>query len=253
MAEEGVQVIERALNLLETIADSRGPIELNALTSQTGLSKSTVRRILMTLMARGYVEKLPDGTYTMGSQYFATGARHINSLELQSEARSYLASLRNELGLIAYLGVLDGTDASYIGKEALALNEYLYAQVGYRTPAYCSSIGKCLLACLSKRELETVLYDMEFKALTPKTLTNERDLVADLHETRRRGWAIDDEEYSLDHRCIAAPVYNYRGDAIAAVGVSGTTENMPAERIGYIAAQVVGAADAISHRMGYLG
>lgn len=134
MPASGVQVIDRMFDIMESLAESRGSVGLADLASMTGLSKSTLRRILATMMDRGYAEKLSDGTYTLGSQMFATAARHINSLELQTEARPYLATLKSELGLIAYLGVLDGTFASYIGKESLALNEYLYAGVGYRTP-----------------------------------------------------------------------------------------------------------------------
>lgn len=100
--------------------------------------------------------------------------------------------------------------------------------------------------------MNEVLYSTKFEALTPHTIICPNDLVGELRKIRKVGWSIDDEEYKLEHRCISAPVYNYRGDAIAAVGVSGTTENIPPERIEYIAEQVVAAAKDISRRMGYM-
>lgn len=96
-----------------------------------------------------------------------------------------------------------------------------------------------------------MLYDYEFKAYTPNTFTRKDEFARYLHRVRKQGWAIDDEEYELGHRCIAAPVFNYRGDAIAAVGVSGTIETIADDRIEQIAQQVVLAAQRVSGCMGY--
>lgn len=251
MAEKSIQVLERAFDIIEAIAHAQGPIGLSELAQVTGMSKSTVHRILATMAERGYVEKTLEGLYAIGPKMFDTLSYHINSLELQTEAKPYLALLKRTLGLTAHLGILDGGFVSYIEKESPDWSEEAYTQVGYRSPAYCSSMGKCLLACLSRGELEEVLYDYEFKPYTAHTFTRKDEFVKYLHTVRKQGWAMDNEEYELDHRCIAAPVFNYRGDAIAAVGVSGTNETIADDRIEHIAQQVVLAAKRISGCMGY--
>lgn len=251
MGENSVQVLDRAFDILEALARSRGPMGLTDLAQATSMSKSTVHRILGTMLDRGYAEKTLEGLYTIGPKMFDTLSYHINSLELTTEAKPYLALLKRTLGLTAHLGILDGGYVSYIEKEAPDWGEDAYTTVGYRSPAYCSSMGKCLLACLSREQLEEVLYDYEFKAYTPNTFTRKDEFARYLHRVRKQGWAIDDEEYELGHRCIAAPVFNYRGDAIAAVGVSGTIETIADNRIEQIAQQVVLAAQRVSGCMGY--
>ncbi|MEG0757696.1 MAG: IclR family transcriptional regulator, partial [Raoultibacter sp.] len=188
----------------------------------------------------------------IGPMMFHTMSYHINSLELQTEAKPYLSVLKRTLGLTAHLGILDGLYVSYIEKEASDWGEEAYTEVGYRSPAYCSSMGKCLLACLSRAELEEVLYDCEFKAFTPNTFTRKDEFVKYLHQVRKQGWAMDREEYEIGHRCIAAPVFNYRGDAIAAVGVSGTADSILDENIENTVQQVVLAGKRISSCMGYV-
>lgn len=252
MGEGTVQVLDRAFDVLEELARARGPLGLSELAQRTSMSKSTVFRIARTMLGRGYVEQTLEGAYTIGPKMFDTLSYHINSLELQTEAKPYLAVLKRSLGLTAHLGILDGAYVSYIEKESTDWGEEVYTQVGYRSPAYCSSMGKCLLACLSSAELDEVLYGYDFEAYTPNTFTGKAAFAKYLHQVRKQGWAMDREEYELGHCCVAAPVFNYRGDALAAVGVSGTPESIAEERLDDIAQQVMLAARRISERMGYV-
>lgn len=252
MGESTVQVLDRAFDILEELARARGPLGISELAQRTSMSKSTVFRIVQTMLGRGYVEKTLEGRYTIGPKMFDTLSYHINSLELQTEAKPYLAVLKRSLDLSAHLGILDGTYVSYIEKESADWGEEAYTEVGYRSPAYCSSMGKCLLACLSSAELEEVLYGYDFKAFTPNTFTSKAAFVKYLHQVRKQGWAMDNEEYEMGHCCIAAPVFNYRGDAIAAVGVSGTPESISEDRVEDVAQQVMLAAHRISEHMGYV-
>ena len=153
-----VQVLERAFDLLEALAQSREPLGLSALATQTAMSKSTVHRILATMLERDYDTKTLNGAYAIGPKLFSMLSYHINSLELQVEAKPHLAALERELKLPAYLGVLDGPFVSIISKEATNRADELFTRVGKRYPAHCSSMGKCLLACLSADELEETLY-----------------------------------------------------------------------------------------------
>ena len=107
-------------------------------------------------------------------------------------------------------------------------------------------MGKCLLACLSADELEETLYGFTFEAHTANTITNKQEFLKYLHGVRRRGWAVDCEESEANHRCLAAPIFDFSGDAIAAVGVSGSNADMPESEFETMAHSVVKAARNIS-------
>lgn len=247
-----VQVIERAFVLLEELAKAEGSVGVGELARRTAMSKSTTHRILVTLRDLGYAEKNMDGEYTIGAKMFELVSYHINTLELQTESKPYLTALRQELNLTAHLGVLDGPYVVYVEKISLYPGTRLYTQVGYRSPAYCSSMGKCLLACLSGDELEDVLDQCEFEQFTVHTYTKPREFKKYLHQVRKQGWAMDNEEYKLGHRCIGAPIFDYRGDAVAAISASGTTADISDEKLDTIIAHVKETAREISARMGYI-
>jgi DNA-binding IclR family transcriptional regulator len=215
------------------------------------MSKTTVHRILSALCGRGYASKTHEGTYTIGSKMFDTLSHHIDSLELQSEAKPHLIALQRSLGLTSYLGVRDGPFVSIIEKEATDRVDEQFTQVGRRYPAHCSSMGKCLMACLSRDELDEMLYGIELQAFTPYTITHKQAFREHLHQVRRQGWATDIEESELNHRCVAAPVFDYRGDIIAVIGVSAVNDELPVEDIDMVAGRVVLAAQKISSCMGY--
>lgn len=252
MSGSTVQVLEKTFDILEELAHSRGPLGLNEISRRTGISKSTVHRLLQTLLSRGYAEQTQNNAYMIGPRMFHTLSYHINSLELHSEAKPHLITLQKALRLTVYLGVLDGPFVSVIEREATDRADEVFTSVGKRNPAHCSSMGKCLLACLSKEELDEVLYGFSLEKFTPYTITSKAELVAHLHQVRKQGWAMDNEESELDHRCIAAPIFNYRGDAIAVISVSGTKREFPLEDVENISEQVVLAAQRISASMGYV-
>ena len=246
-----VQVINRAFDIIEVLAQAEGCIGISELARRTTISKTTIHRILATLKDRGYAEQNRLGDYTIGAKMFETLSYHINSLDLQTESQPYLAELRKELDLTTHLGILDGPYVVYIEKISMFPGTRLYTQVGYRSPAYCSSMGKCLLSALSGEKLEEILDHCQFEKFTKNTYTDIKSFKKCLREVRKQGWAMDDEEYQLGHRCIGAPVFDYHGDAVAAVSASGTTDELCTDKIPWIAEHVRKAAREISLKMGY--
>ena len=129
----------------------------------------------------------------------------------------------------------------------------MYSQIGLRMHAYCSSLGKVLLAGLSKAELEARLKDCSFIRFTPHTIGSLQALEAELHKVRSQGWAVDNEEYEIGNRCSAAPIYDYCGEIVAAISASGSTIQIPDEKIPEIAEGVMQIAHEISRGLGYTG
>ena len=185
--DKGVQSIDRALDIIEAVAEAGRPMGLTEIANQVGLHKSTAYRIIETLFQRGYLTKTDEGSYKIGLKLIDAVSCYINSLELQTEARPYVAKLAARFGLTAHLGVLDGEYVVYIEKMDVFSTVRMYSQIGLRMHAYCSSLGKVLLAGLSKAELEARLKDCSFIRFTPHTIGSLQELEEELRKVRSQG------------------------------------------------------------------
>lgn len=254
MAKEGgIQSINRALDIIEALSGERNGLGVSEISRRIGLHKSTAYRMLQTLAAREYIEKNDEGNYRIGLNLIKAVSYHINSLELQTEARPFITKVTRELGLTCHMGVLDGNEVVYIEKMDVFSNVRLYAQIGVHVPSYSCSLGKCLLSNYSTSDLRKLMANCTFVRFTDRTIGSIEELIRDLDGVRKRGWAIDDEESETGYRCLGAPIYDYRGDIIAAISASGPTGIFTKDRIRPVAEYLMIQADEISRSMGYTG
>jgi DNA-binding IclR family transcriptional regulator len=248
-----VQSIERTLDILEVLSTEREGLGVTSIAARVGLHKSTAHRLLTTLTERGYVEKNAEGIYRLGLKLIEVVSIYINSLELQTEARPYVARITADLGLTAHLGVLEGDRVVYIERMDVYSGIKLYSQIGIRVHAYCSSLGKCLLSNFSKEELNRTLAECSFNKFTPNTISSIEEMHAEIKKVRKQGWAMDNQEFDMNNRCVGAPIYDYRGEIIAAISASGPPTLLTMERVPGVAEYVMGKAAAISRNLGYMG
>ena len=249
-----VQLLNRAFAILESLSVAKEGLGVTALAERTGLSKSTVHRIVTSLAEGGYVGKnARTGHYELGIKLIEMVSYYINGLELHTEARPYLRGLTATLSLTTHLGILEGAEVLYIEKLDIFPNVRLFSQVGFRVPAYCSSLGKCLLSGLSGDEPDTALGACDVVQYTERTITDRSVLKRHLVEVRRQGYALEDQEQEAGHRCIGAPIFDYRGDVVAAISASGSDAVLGDERILPVAEQVKQTALQVSRRLGYTG
>lgn len=249
--EDRIRVLGRAFDILEVLSAARVPMTLSEISLVTGLSKSTAHRILAALLDRSYVFKTGSGSYTIGFKLVELAGTHINNLELITEAAPYLSKITRELDLTAHLGILDGADVVYIEKLDGHPNAQTYTQIGHRSPGFCSSIGKCLMAGMSGADLSSVLDLCDFKKYTRNTITDRQAFVRHLKQVRIQGWAMDDEEYEDGHRCIGSTIYDFRGLPIAAISASGSVNVLTDDRLSYTVEKVKLWASELSKRIGY--
>lgn len=251
-SDNNVQSIDRALDIIEVLSQENDGLGVTEIASRIGLPKSTAHRIIATMAERGYLSRTDKGVYKIGLKLIEAVSCYINSLELQTEARPYVAQITAELGLTSHLGVLDGDQVVYIEKMDVFSNVRMYSQIGVRVHSYSCSLGKCLLSNYSSQQVRKIMANCSFIRFTKKTLGSVDELIADLDKVRSRGWAIDDEEAEIGHRCIGAPIYDYRGDIIAAISASGPTSILTEDRIESVAQYVRKQALEISKSMGYI-
>lgn len=203
-----VKSADRTLSVLEYLAESREPRTLAELANALGIPKSSLHGLLRNLHARGWLST--DGAdsglrYRIGPQALTVGASYLRSDDIVQRSSPALDKLSLQLGETLHLGVLEGMEVMYLAKRDARHNLRLVSGIGVRLPAYATALGKVLLSELAPDQLAQWL-SLPRRYLTPKTLVNERLLRADLAVTRKRGYAVDDEESTEGVRCFAVPL-----------------------------------------------
>lgn len=250
MAEQS-KLLEKGLQVIELLAEAQKPMGPTEVGNILELNKSTVYRILKTLHDHGYASPNKAGKYRLGAKITELASYAINNLELQVEAKPILSALSAKLDLSVHLGVLDGDNTVYIEKLDVTQSGANYTHVGYTSPAHCSSIGKCLLSTMGAEDVEKQLNELTFKKYTKNTIVDKEKFRRHLKLVRRQGWSMDREEYMIGHCCVGAPIYDYQGDAIACVSVSGRKQNFNEKSLDVVVEEVLEASYKISKKMGY--
>lgn len=252
MAEEktGVQSVARIFSIVETLAAHPQGMNLQAVAEETKLAKSTVHRLLSSLIQLGYA--LQDGVtgqYRLTLRLFELSSAAVSEMNVFSTAKPYLDRLAARTGEAIHLVIRDGTDVVYLYK-AEAGGMHMGSRIGLRSPMYCTGVGKAIMATLSAGEVEQIWKSSHHKACTPHTITRYADLLAQLEKIRARGWAVDDEENELGIRCVALALPGAGGRADAAFSISSLAPNMSDERMEKLAATALLARAEILRDMG---
>lgn len=249
-----VQVLDRALAALAVLAKSSRDCSLAELCPALKLHKSTVHRLMMVLEQHRLVVKNPEtGRYRLGLRLYELGSRAIDGLDLRGRARPYLDQLQHEFGETVFFCILDEGQVFYVDKVESQRSVRTACTVGSRAPAYCTAVGKAMLAELPEAEVSKIVRQWGLKAVTPKTITTASALRAELKVVRARGYAIDDEEKEEGLRCIGAAVRSHSGKLAAAMSVSGPAFRMTKEQVQQIGRALMEAAGKLSAELGYQG
>jgi IclR family pca regulon transcriptional regulator len=195
------------------------------------INRATAYRIVSALTSLGFLEQIDRAggrrEYRPGLKVLLLGRAALESLELPELALPYLQQLQAQVGETVNMAILDGASIVYILrlKTDIIVNIRLF--VGSRLSAHCTSMGKAILAFLPEDELEAILAQIDYQPLTDRTARGREQLLADLENVRRLGFAVNDQELALGLRSVASPVFN-RQRVVAAVNIA-----VPAGRVGY--------------------
>ncbi len=250
------QSLERGLAILGCFTPSRPVLGIADIADDLGMSRSTTHRYVITLVALGYLEQGASRKYRLGLRVTDLGMSALNSTGLREHARPYLEELRQRTSYTASLGVLEGTDVLFVDRARSfrrGQNEVdLDLRPGSRLPAYCTAMGKLLLANLPDAEQRELLAATKAAKRGPNTITAKKGLRAELDQIREAGFAVNDEELAAGLYAIAAPVRNEARDVVAAVGLSAPSATISLEEmVDALGPHLVSTADRISARLGY--
>lgn len=222
--------LARGLKVLEAFEGHMGGRSAADLSRQTGLSRAAVRRLLMTLEGLGYAES-NGRSYRLTTRVLRLGFSYLSSTSLPNLAQPVLERITEQVRESSSLSVIDRGEVVYIARSTVKRVLSVGLSVGSRLPAYCTSMGRVLLAALPEEEFAAYIRQLEPKALTPKTVTDKKRLKEIVRRVASDQYALTDEELEMGLRSLAVPVKARNGRVIAAMNVGVHATRVSAEEM----------------------
>jgi len=247
-----IQSTVRTVQLLEQLAAVESA-SLSELALKTGLKKTTCHRFLNTLRSIGYVALDGEGRYVLGTKAFSLAINVYSRIALVQVARDVLDRLAHVTRETVNLAVLDGDNVRYVDKRESPQPLSVTAKVGEQRPAYCTALGKAMLAFADPEWLSGYLSRCSFLPCTPRTITVPGALLSALEEVRSTGVAFDREEVLVGVCCVASPIFDRQAKVAGAVSVTAPAVRVTPEAESHFSRLVREAGHEISRRLGYVG
>lgn len=244
--------VERALAMLEAVAQEPEGLSNADISRKLQIPKSSASYILRTLVKQGYLNRdVESGKYRVGLKILSLSRGALSGIDVREVALPIMRHLVEKTNLTCHLAILDGSDAVYIEKVEPTGFLRVDTWVGRRMRVHATSVGKALVAYIPQERLEKILAESGMEKRTPKTITTLPRFLKELEKVRTHGYAVDDEENNMGARCLGAPVFNQQGVIEAAVGLSGTINQVNPQTMPRILEALKDAARHVSMQLGY--
>jgi DNA-binding IclR family transcriptional regulator len=247
-----IQSVNRALSILDLFSFARPSLSLTEISQELKLAKGTTHNLIKTLESKGFLNQDPETRrYRLGSHLLALGTIMAGNLDINRMASGPIRRLADKTDLICRVAIWD-SDAALVTLNAIS--QYTDSQalrIGPRVDAYCSSIGRVLLAFAEPGVSKAYLDQLQPVAHTSQTVVDKGELAAELAATRQRGYAIHSQQVSLGRASIAAPIRGRGGEVVAAVSLTGSPDRIMDREKERLVAELLTVADEISNRLGH--
>lgn len=243
--------VKKALKVLEVLSKGQPELGVTEISLILQSHKSSIFRILMTLISEGFVEKNPfTNKYRLGLKVIDLASRSLQRFDLREQVSPFMEKVSGEINEIVHLGILDKNEVVHLDKKGEGQALTVSTRIGGRSPAHASAMGKVLLSGLSPEELTDVFLMAPLARLTPNTLVEIPKVKRELEKVRNQGFAIDNEESFPGIKCIAVPIKDHKGKTIAAVSTSVPKQRMGRERVKEIRSRMIEIGHIISQQIG---
>jgi IclR family pca regulon transcriptional regulator len=211
--------LARGLAVIQAFSQRRHHLTISQVSTTTGLSRAAVRRCLYTLAKLGFAGSDDNRHFFLRPRILALGHSYISSMPLATAAQPVLEHISHLLHESCSIATLDGTDIVYIARANVTRIMSIDLGVGSRLPAFCTSMGRAILASLPPEDLESLLARVQFKRFTERTIVSPAKLTLALRKVRRDGYSIIDQELEHGLRSMAVPIQNPSGKVVAALNI----------------------------------
>ncbi|MGK5077280.1 IclR family transcriptional regulator domain-containing protein [Janthinobacterium sp. HLX7-2] len=219
--------LARGLAVLRAFSDSHRALTIAQISQKTGISRAAVRRCLYTLKQLGYAEAEMNN-FSLRPKVLTLGYSYLSSTPLAVSSQLYLNNISRILNESCSLGVLDDSEVLYVARSAASRVMSVALNTGSRLPAYCTSLGRVMLAHLEPDELDAYFAKTKLRPMTERTVVSQKRLREILVSVRQNGYTINDEELELGLRSIAVPVRGASGKVLAALNVAAQASRVSA-------------------------
>ncbi|GAA0780902.1 IclR family transcriptional regulator [Castellaniella ginsengisoli] len=222
-----IQVLDRAMRILDVLAGQRDPVTLKELSAATGLHASTAHRILADLTVGRYVERVDSGLYRLGMRLLELGSLVKGRLDVRTAAIGPMRELHRQTGQTVNLSLVQGDEIVYIERAwSERSGMQVVRAIGGRAPLHLTSTGKLFLSVWDARSVRSYAMRTGLAGTTRNSITQVEQLERELALVRRHGYSRDNEELELGVRCIAAGVHDDTGALLAGLSLSAPAERM---------------------------
>lgn len=252
MTESTVKSAERVLDIFEALSETSSGMTFSALQQALGVPKSSLHALLDVLTKRSYLHLDPTTrSYTIGIRFWERSQAYQRHHSLVHEALPVMQQIVQAINETVQLAILDSSENVYLAKVDSSHPLRLQSEVGRRLPAYATGLGKVLLSNLAETDLETRLQE-PLQRFTPHTLAERNALYTELGRVRERGFAVDNQEYTLGVGCVAVPIGGYPNYCVAAMSVSVPISRATLDLFTEALVQLAAGSLQIARRLGIL-
>lgn len=225
-----IQSVAKAMKLLDILAASSGPLSLAEISTMTGWPKSTIHGLLSTMRETSVVAQDVEGRYMLGIRLFEYGCTFSNSWAIIETAKPFLQHVSYHTGEAVFLSILDRGEVITLDRAENRIGLPTSAEMGCRLPVHCTSQGKLFLSYMSEQERCDLLSRTKLCAYTQHTITTLKQLQEEFVKIRRQGYAVENGEYKVGLRSVAAPIFDADGNVRYAIGIIGMFRQIETER-----------------------
>ncbi len=250
-SSEPVRAIAKACMLLDLLTEAKRPLSLGELTQSSGWAKSTVYGLLSSMRSCGLVEQEPDsGRYTLGVRLFEYGSAVSSTRNIIALSREPMERLVKATGESASLSMLDRGEALVLLHAEPDSAFHIVSETGAHLPAFCTAQGKILLSALSDAAVRRI-FEAQFQQFTPHSVSSADALLKEFETVRKTGFAIENGEFKIGVRGVAAPIKDHTGAIRYCVGLIGMFRRVDSDEFRAATAEVIKTAAALSEALGY--
>lgn len=244
-----INALDKGLTTVEFLADHPN-LTVTEISRALQMDRSTCNRFLLTLRDLGYISVDNRGRYHPTLKVFEIGNKIAEIVEIRPPARAYMKKLAESFNETVNLGRLDGHDVVTIdvvsGQEVIRFD----APIGSRSPIHTMAMGKAILTFRPMEEQDAYIESCDFKPITPNTITDRKKFRQELSKIHERGYAVDNEEWDLNMRCVAVPVFDFTEFPSHAISVSGPSTRLTDEKVNKIVPGLIDAGRLLSRELG---
>jgi IclR family pca regulon transcriptional regulator len=215
---EFIESLDRGLRVIQAFGTDRRPMTLSDIAKACNLPRATARRILMTLQKSGFVVG-DERLFSLTPRILTLASAYLASNQISTVMQPLMDEVSARAREVCSLAVLDGDEAVFVARASPARVFPAGVDIGYRLPAFCTSVGRVLLGRLSNEELAAAIEAMALQATTPETTMDKSLIIATIIIDRSKGYSLVDQEAEAGFRSVSVPIHRYDGGVVAAANI----------------------------------